>query len=202
MSKSSLPVVVLAVVIAVAAYVYVDGRGTIVDSRSLIDDAWADAAEVIGQRSQQVPPLAMRIRNMGFDEGELLQELLEARAELDSVEQRPAMIAANRRLSDALAAVLAIADGNVVLERSADFARQQDQLAATENQLAVGRRRYNQAVQDYNTSIQLFPSNLIAGLAGFSREDAYFRTTEQSRQAPPPLKFSQDATEPEVVTEE
>jgi LemA protein len=202
MSKSSLPMTVLAVVIAVAAYVYVDGRAAIVESRSLINDAWADAAEVIGQRSQQVPPLAMRIRDMGFDEGELLQELLEARAELDSTEQRPAMIAANRRLSDSLAAVLAITDGNTVLERSADLSRQQDQLAATENQLAIGRRRYNQAVQDYNTSIQLFPSNLIAGLAGFSREEAYFRTTEQSRQAPPPLKFSPDVPEPEVVTEE
>lgn len=202
MSKSSLPMAALAVVIAVAAYIYVDGRAAIVESQSSIDQAWESAAEVIAQRSQQVPQLAMRIREMGFDEGELLQELLEARAELDSTEHRPAMIAANRRLSDALAAVLAITDGNAVLERSADFARQQDQLAATENQLATARRRYNQAVQDYNTSIQLFPSNFIAGLAGFGREEAYFRTTEQSRQAPPPLKFSQGSPGSEIADEE
>ena len=60
----------------------------------------------------------------------------------------------------------------------------QDELAGTENRIAVERRRYNQAVQDYNTYIQLFPNSLVAGFSGFQREDAYFRTTEEARQAP------------------
>ena len=67
---------------------------------------------------------------------------------------------------------------------------------------AVGPQIYNQAVQDYNTAIQLFPSNLIAGLAGFTREEAYFRTTEAARQAPPPLGFSPEALEEEAPVEE
>jgi LemA protein len=192
----------LALLIATVAYVYVDGSAVIVEKQRLIEEAWETAAEVISKRSEQVPPLAMTIRDAGWDEGQLLQDLLEARAGLESVTERPAMIEANRQLSDSLAQVLSIAARNAADERSPDFARRQDQIAETENELAVARRRYNQAVQDYNTSIQLFPSNFVAGLAGFVREEAYFRTTEEARQAAPPLNFSQEAPEPEAKVEE
>jgi LemA protein len=74
--------------------------------------------------------------------------------------------------------------------------RLQDELAGTENRIAVERRKYNQAVQQYNTYIQLFPNNLVAGFSGFQREDAYFRTTEEARQAPPPVSFTPEKTEP------
>jgi LemA protein len=192
----------LALMIATVAYVYVDGRAVIVEKQRLIEEAWETAAEVISKRSEQVPPLAMTIRDAGWDEGQLLQDLLEARAGLESLTERPAMIEANRQLSDSLAQVLSIAARNAADERSPDFARRQDQIAETENELAVARRRYNQAVQDYNTSIQLFPSNFVAGLAGFVREEAYFRTTEEARQAAPTLNFSQEAPEPEATVEE
>ncbi len=62
--------------------------------------------------------------------------------------------------------------------------RLQDELAGTENRIAVERRRYNEAVQDYNTYIALFPNNLVASLSGFQRNDAYFKAEEGSRQAP------------------
>ncbi len=68
--------------------------------------------------------------------------------------------------------------------------RLQDELAGTENRIAVERRKYNQVVQQYNTYIQLFPNNLVASLSGFEREEAYFRTTEDARQAPPAVSFS------------
>jgi LemA protein len=60
----------------------------------------------------------------------------------------------------------------------------QDELAGTENRIAVERRRYNQTLQDYNTYIGQFPASFFAGFAGFSRNDAYFTATEGSRQAP------------------
>lgn len=202
MSRSSLPLGALALAIAGLAYVYVDGRSAIVEKQTLIEEAWEEAAAVIAERSEQVLPLAMTIRSSASGKGQLLQDVLEARAELGSFEERPAIIAANMRLSDALAKVLAAANETPTLQQNPDFTRLQDQLAATENDLAAGRRRYNQAVQDYNTSIQLFPSNFIAGLAGYVREEAYFRTTEETRQAPPPVKFSQEAPQPETEIEE
>jgi LemA protein len=62
--------------------------------------------------------------------------------------------------------------------------RLQDELAGTENRIAVERRRYNDAIQDYNTYIGLFPNNIVASLSGFTRDDAYFKAEEGSRQAP------------------
>jgi len=62
--------------------------------------------------------------------------------------------------------------------------RLQDELAGTENRIAVERRRYNETVQDYNTFIALFPNSLVASLSGFARNDAYFKTEEGARQVP------------------
>jgi LemA protein len=62
--------------------------------------------------------------------------------------------------------------------------RLQDELAGTENRIAIERRNYNQVVQDYNTYISLFPNSLVASIAGFTRNDAYFKTEPGARQAP------------------
>ena len=70
------------------------------------------------------------------------------------------------------------------LKSNENFLRLQDELAGTENRIAVERRRYNETLQDYNTYISLFPNSLVAGLSGFPRNDAYFKTDEGSRQAP------------------
>src|SRR5277367_3850318 len=70
---------------------------------------------------------------------------------------------------------------DVVLQRRADLI---PNLVRTENRIAVERKRYNDAVQDYNTYISLFPNSLVASFGGFTRNDAYFKTEEGARQAP------------------
>ena len=93
-------------------------------------------------------------------------------------------IAANQQLEGALARLLVVVENYPNLKANENFLRLQDELAGTENRIAVERRRYNQVVQDYNTYVQLFPNNLVASLSGFQREEAYFRTTEEARQVP------------------
>ncbi|MGH9793965.1 MAG: LemA family protein, partial [Candidatus Acidiferrales bacterium] len=93
-------------------------------------------------------------------------------------------IAANNRLDSALARLLVVVENYPQLRSNENFLRLQDELAGTENRIAVERRRYNEAIQDYNTYIGLFPNNVIAGLSGFARNDAYFEATEASRTAP------------------
>jgi LemA protein len=73
--------------------------------------------------------------------------------------------------------------------------RLQDELAGTENRIAIERRRYNEAVQDYNTYITLFPNNIVASMSGFTRNDAYFKTEEGARQAPK-VDFSTPSQQP------
>jgi LemA protein len=93
-------------------------------------------------------------------------------------------IAANGQLDGALGRLLALVENYPQLKSNENFLRLQDELAGTENRIAVERRRYNETVQDYNTYISLFPNSLIASIAGCTRNDAYFKTDEGARQAP------------------
>ena len=70
------------------------------------------------------------------------------------------------------------------LRANENFLRLQDELAGTENRIAVERRKYNEAVQKYNTQIELFPNNIVASLSGFTRNDAYFKTDPGARTVP------------------
>jgi len=87
-------------------------------------------------------------------------------------------------LDSALSRLLVIVENYPQLKSNENFMRLQDELAGTENRIAVERRRYNDTVQDYNTYISLFPNSLVASIGGFARNDAYFKTEEGARQAP------------------
>jgi LemA protein len=93
-------------------------------------------------------------------------------------------IAANGQLDGALGRLLALSENYPQLRSNENFLRLQDELAGTENRIAVERRRYNETVQAYNTYIGLFPNNIVASISGFKRDDAYFKADEGSRQAP------------------
>jgi LemA protein len=79
---------------------------------------------------------------------------------------------------------LAVTENYPQLKSNENFLRLQDELAGTENRIAVERRRYNETVQDYNTFIALFPNSLVASMDGFARNDAYFKTEEGARAVP------------------
>jgi LemA protein len=93
-------------------------------------------------------------------------------------------IAANNQLDGALGRLLVVVENYPQLRSNENFLRLQDELAGTENRIAVERKRYNDALQDYNTYIQQFPNNIFAGWAGFKANDAYFKAAEGSREVP------------------
>ena len=84
----------------------------------------------------------------------------------------------------ALGRLLVVVENYPQLRSNENFLRLQDELAGTENRIAIERKRYNDTLQDYNTYIGLFPNNIVASLSGFTRNDAYFKADEGSRQAP------------------
>src|ERR1700680_897750 len=84
------------------------------------------------------------------------------------------------------------------LKSNENFLRLQDELAGTENRIAVERKRYNDALQDYNTYVQQFPNNIFASWAGFKPNPAYFAATEESRQVPK-VNFSPPSTTPQAA---
>ena len=91
---------------------------------------------------------------------------------------------ANSQLDTALSRLLVIVENYPQLKSNENFLQLQDELAGTENRIAVERRKYNEAVQKYNTDIGLFPKNIAAAMFGFQRNDAYFKTDPGARTAP------------------
>jgi LemA protein len=91
---------------------------------------------------------------------------------------------ANSQLSGALSRLLLVVENYPNLKADENFLRLQDELAGTENRIAVERHKYNETLQHYNTTIGLFPNNLFAGMLGFHRNDEYFKTEPGARQVP------------------
>jgi LemA protein len=124
------------------------------------------------------------VKGYAVQEQTVFGDIAAARAALIGAKTPSDKIAANGQLDSALSRLLVIVENYPQLKSNENFMRLQDELAGTENRIAVERRRYNDTVQDYNTYISLFPNSVIAGMAGFARNDAYFKTEEGARQAP------------------
>jgi LemA protein len=180
---------------------YVERRNTMVGQKEAITAAWAQVDIVIQRRADLVPNLVATVKGFAAQEKEVFSNIAEARARLGGAQTPSDRIAANDMLSSALSRLLVVVENYPELRSNQNFIRLQDELAGTENRIAVERRKYNETVQQYNTYIQLFPNNLVAGLSGFEREDAYFRTTEEARQAPPVVSFSPDEPVPATKNE-
>ena len=171
---------------------FIGHRNTMVQHKEAIAGAWAQVDTVIQRRLDLVPNLVETVKGIAAQEKEVFSNIANARAAMAGARSPSQRIAANDQLGGALSRLLVIVERYPELRSSQNFMRLQDELAGTENRIAVERRKYNQTVQQYNTYIQLFPNNLVASMSGFEREDAYFRTSEEARQAPPAVNFAQE----------
>src|ERR1700739_3519407 len=142
-----------------------------------------------------IPNLVETVKGFAVHEEQVFGEIAQARSALIGARTPADKIAANGALDSALSRLLVITENYPQLKSNENFLRLQDELAGTENRIAVERRRYNEAVQDYNTYISLFPNSLIAGMSGFTRNDAYFKTEPGAREAPK-VNFASPAPAP------
>ena len=157
-----------------------------------IRGSWAQVDNVIQRRADLIPNLVETVKGFAAQEQEVIGRVTEARAALGGARTPSERIAANDMLGGALSRLLVVVENYPDLKSSQNFVRLQDELAGTENRIAVERRKYNAAVQAYNTLIAQFPANIIASMTGFVREDAYFETDEANREAPPTVDFGTD----------
>ena len=176
--------VVLLVVALLFGSTYVSRRNQMAIKREAVNAAWSQVDVVLQRRADLIPNLVQTVKGFAVQEQTVFGDIANARAALMGAKTPADKIAANGQLDSALSRLLVIVENYPQLKSNENFLRLQDELAGTENRIAVERRRYNEAVQDYNTYIALFPNSLIAGFAGFTRNDAYFKTEEGARQAP------------------
>src|SRR6202045_3704653 len=184
MVKVLIVIAILALIAFVAFGQYVGVRNTLVTKNEAVKASWSQVDIVLQRRADLIPNLVETVKGFAFQEQTVFGEIAKARSALLGAQTPADKIAANGQLDGALGRLLAIVENYPQLKSSENFLRLQDELAGTENRIAVERKRYNDAIQDYNTYIGLFPNNIFASLAGFQRNNAYFAASESSREAP------------------
>ena len=184
MKKGIVVLLVLALVAVVIAGMYVSSRNEMVRKNEAVKSDWAQVDVVLQRRADLIPNLVETVKGFASQEQTVFHDIASARSALMGAQTPADKIAANGQLDGALGRLLLIVENYPQLKSNENFLRLQDELAGTENRIAVERKRYNDAIQDYNTYIGLFPNNLFAGWAGFQRNDAYFAAPEASREAP------------------
>src|SRR5579862_9972257 len=183
--KIGLIVIVVLVLIALIAFgQYVGVRNTLVTKDEAVKAAWSQVDIVLQRLADLIPNLVETVKGIAGQEQKVFGDIAAARSRLLSANTPGDKIAANGQLDGAIGRLLAVVENYPQLKSNENFLRLQDELAGTENRIAVERRRYNETVQDYNTYIGLFPNNIVAGWAGFKPNTAYFTASEASREAP------------------
>ena len=197
--------VILIIVIALVAFIfggmYFGRRNQMAIKREAVNGQWAQVDVVLQRRADLIPNLVETVKGFAQHEEKVFGDIAAARSALIGAKTPADKIAANGALDSALSRLLVITENYPQLKSNENFLRLQDELAGTENRIAVERRRYNEVVQDYNTYIALFPNSVIAGMAGFTRNDAYFKTDEGARTAPKVnFDFGKPAPAPSTAT--
>ena len=184
MKKAMVVLIVLVVIALILGSSFISRRNQMAVKREAVNAAWSQVDVVLQRRADLIPNLVETVKGFAVQEQTVFGEIARARAAYLSAGTPAEKIAANGQLDAALAKVLVLTENYPQLKSNENFLRLQDELAGTENRIAVERRRYNDAVQDFNTFIALFPNSLVASMSGFARNDAYFKTEAGARQVP------------------
>ncbi len=184
MKRAWTAVVLLGVVALGIGAMYVGRRNQMVVKSQAVSAAWSEVDVVLQRRADLIPNLVETVKGYAAQEQTVFGDIAKARSTLLSAQSPAERIAANAQLEGSLGRLLAIAENYPQLKSNENFLRLQDELAGSENRIAVERRRYNETLQEYNTYIGLFPNDIFARWAGFQPNNAYFVATEAGREVP------------------
>jgi LemA protein len=175
-------VLILAVFLVFGSYV--SAKNQMVAKDQIVKTAWSEVDVQLERRADLIPNLVETVKGFTKEESTVFGDIANARAGMLNAQGPAAKIAANNQLDGALGRLLLLTENYPQLRSSDQFMRLQDELAGTENRIAVARRRYNDALRDYNTFVLQFPNSIWAGMAGFHQNDAYFNASPAAQQTP------------------
>jgi LemA protein len=183
--KIALVVLVILILIAVMLGAsFIGRRNQMAVAREAVNEQWGQVDVDLQRRADLIPNLVETVKGYATQEQIVFGDIAKARSALIGARTPSDKIAANGALDSALSRLLVISERYPELKSNQNFLRLQDELAGTENRIAIERRRYNEAVQSYNNLIVTFPNSLVASMSGFTHNDAYFKTEEGAREVP------------------
>jgi LemA protein len=184
MGKAIIAIVIILVLLLGIGGMYVGAKNQMVAKNEAINAQWRQIDVNLTRRADLIPNLVETVRGFAKQELAVFGEIARARSALVGARTPQDRISANNQLDTALSRLLVIVENYPQLRSNENFLRLQDEIAGTENRIAVDRRRYNDAVQDYNVFVQQFPNSLFANFAGFRPRDEYFTAAESERTTP------------------
>lgn len=170
------------IAIAAALVLWLIGiYNSLIRSRNRVDEAWSDIDVQTKRRYDLIPNLVETVKGYATHEKDLLENITKARSQAMQATDLHEKAAAENMLSDTLKSLFAVAENYPDLKASQNFAKLQDELTDTENKIMAARRFYNGNVRDFNTKIEVFPTNIVAGMLGFKKYE-FFEATNEERE--------------------
>lgn len=182
--------IILAVVVLVGGWLVMTYNG-LIKKRNQVDEAWSDIDVQLKRRYDLIPNLIATVKGYAAHESDTFQKVTEARANAIKAEQSgdpKQQGQAENMLTGALKSLFAVAENYPELKANENFLQLQDELSDTENKIQASRRFYNGNVRDFNTKVQVFPTNLIAGMLGFKARE-FFEIDDSEERKVPEVKF-------------
>jgi len=184
MSKTAIVLITILVLILLSVGKFISVKNTLVAKNEAVKTSWSQVDIVLQRRADLIPKLVETVKGYAKQEQTVFGDIAKARSQLLNAGTPEQKISANAQLDGALGRLLLIVENYPQLKSNENFLRLQDELAGTENRIAVERQRYNDTLKDYNVYVQQFPNNVFASSLGYKPNTAYFAATEGSREVP------------------
>ncbi|MEQ3353846.1 LemA family protein [Aedoeadaptatus acetigenes] len=148
-----------------------------------VNQAWAQVENTMQRRADLIPNLVETVKGYAKHEEDVFTKVTEARSAVKAASTPKEYAAANEQMDQAVKNINVVAEAYPELKADSNFANLQAELAGTENRIAVERKRYNEAVADFNKSVKRFPTNIVAKMLGFSQRE-YFQAAPGAEKVP------------------
>lgn len=183
MKKGTIIGIVIAVIVILMVIIFASTYNGLVNKQEEVEGKYADISVQLERRADLIPNLVNTVKGYASHEEKVIDNITTARENLINSKSIEEKANANQELTNALNALAVVVENYPDLKANTNFINLQDELAGTENRIAVARRDYNEAVKNYNKTIKSFPKNIIASMFGFEKK-AYFEAKESANNVP------------------
>lgn len=181
-----LTAILIVVAVVVLLWVIATYNG-LIRIRNEVNNSWAQIDVQLKRRHDLIPNLVETVKGYMKHEREVLQNVTKARSALMNAKTMPKKAEASNMLTDTLKSLFAVAENYPNLKANENFMQLQEELTGTENKIAYSRQHYNDSVMRFNNSVQLFPTNILAGMFNFVKKE-FFGAPEEEKK-PVKVKF-------------
>lgn len=183
MKKVFGPIGIIIIILVLLALLFIPKYNSLVTAEESVDSKWAQVENQLQRRYDLIPNLVESVKGYAKHEQDIISSISKARSQMGNARTPEEQAVANDALNGALSRLLVVVENYPNLKADANFRQLMDELAGTENRLAVAREDYNNEVQAFNKNVKRFPGNLMAGMFGFEQKE-YFKATAGSEKAP------------------